>query len=597
MGLLQKACETYDHYSARAGVAETGHETLAPISHIITSAQLEITLNEAGSFVSASAVDKSEPKIIIPVTEDSGGRTSSPCPHPLCDQLSYLAPYDAKKNKMYIEQLSDWAASEYTHPKLNPILTYVKGGTILQDLLRAGLIKLDKKGRPEKEKLMVRWRVLSGVVDVPDACWQDQTLFQSFIRYYRSKQQDGEAALCMIEGTYTTSAKQHPKGIIPINGNAKLISANDKSGFTYRGRFTEDWQAGTVSYEASQKAHNALRWIAAEQGYQVVFGGRTFLCWNPHGIRFPNAVGPFRRGPAKPVPEWSLYKKDLMHTLNGWKSELPENNADVVIAAFDAATTGRLALTYYNELQGSDFLQRLHDWDEHCCWFNGSFGIQSPALYQIVNCAFGTQRTEKGKTDLKTDDRVMKQQMQRLVSCRVDRAMFPTDIKQALFNRAITPQAYERSVWLKLLFTTCAVIKKYDFDHKGEIWEMALEPNKADRSYQYGRLLAVMEKIERDTYNESETREPNAVRMMSVYAQRPEYARMVIWEQLKRAYLPRLTPASRSYYDRLMGEIMENLSSFEAQKNQRLGDSFMMGYYLQRNELYKSKKQTNNEEE
>lgn len=126
---------------------------------------------------------------------------------------------------------------------------------------------------------------------------------------------------------------------------------------------------------------------------------------------------------------------------------------------------------------------------------------------------------------------------------------------------------------------------------------MALEPNKADRSYQYGRLLAVMEKAERDTYNEPETREPNAIRMMSVYAQRPDYARMIIWQQLERAYLPRLTPASRSYYKRLMGEIMENLSAFENQKNQRLGDSFMMGYYLQRNELYKSKKQTNNEEE
>ena len=42
---------------------------------------------------------------------------------------------------------------------------------------------------------------------------------------------------------------------------------------------------------------------------------------------------------------------------------------------------------------------------------------------------------------------------------------------------------------------------------------MALEPEKQDRSYQYGRLLAVLEKAERDTYSSDETREPNAIRM------------------------------------------------------------------------------------
>ena len=43
---------------------------------------------------------------------------------------------------------------------------------------------------------------------------------------------------------------------------------------------------------------------------------------------------------------------------------------------------------------------------------------------------------------------------------------------------------------------------------------MALEPGKQDRSYQFGRLLAVMEKVERDTYTDNENREPNAIRQM-----------------------------------------------------------------------------------
>ena len=62
---------------------------------------------------------------------------------------------------------------------------------------------------------------------------------------------------------------------------------------------------------------------------------------------------------------------------------------------------------------------------------------------------------------------------------------------------------------------------------------MALEPEKQDRSYQYGRLLAVLEKAERDTYSSDETREPNAIRMQPVFSQRPQYASRILWEQIK----------------------------------------------------------------
>ena len=36
---------------------------------------------------------------------------------------------------------------------------------------------------------------------------------------------------------------------------------------------------------------------------------------------------------------------------------------------------------------------------------------------------------------------------------------------------------------------------------------MMLDPKKKDLSYQFGRLLAVLEKAERDTYEDKETRE------------------------------------------------------------------------------------------
>lgn len=577
MGLLQKAVETYDSHLCFASKKQELFSMMAPVGHIVTRAELEITLDSDGKFVNAAAIDKNEPKIIIPATENSAGRTSAPCAHPLCEQIGYLIPTNEKKYKLYVDQLTDWASSAYSHPKLSPILRYVKSETLLSDLIRCGLIKVNEKGLPENEKQLVRWRVLG---EVTEACWLDRTLFDAFTNYYIAVQQ-GEQMLCMVSGKETVAAGQHPKGIIPINGNAKLISANDSSGFTYRGRFTEEWQAAGVGYEASQKAHNAIRWLVQEQG--VLLGGRTFLCWNPQGQTIIPPHLPFISQP-KPIFKPSDYKNTLQTILNSKKAELKITDG-VVLAAFDAATTGRLSLTYYNELQAHDFLQRLHDWDVSCCWPHRYFGIQSPSLRSIIDCAFGTQRDKW----LETDDRVLRQQMQRLIACRVDKALVGADIVKALTNRASRPQAYDSNLWENILFTACAVIRKYRMDRFKEEWNMALEPEKKDRSYQFGRLLAVMEKVERDTYD-NDTREPNAIRMQSVFCQRPMYAAGNLEKQLERAYFPRLKPGNRIWYKNLMGQIMDIISMFPQEDwNKPLEDSYLMGYYLQRSALYTKK--------
>ena len=157
----------------------------------------------------------------------------------------------------------------------------------------------------------------------------------------------------MVSGTITGITDQHPKGVVPLYGNAKIISSNDKVGFTYRGRFEDNRQTATVSYEVSQKAHSALRWLVANQG--TIIGGRVFLCWNPGGVKLPRVNMPLRLGKSSAVFRPSEYRQDLQRTLLGEKERLPQD-AQAVIAAFDAATTGRLSVTYYNELLASDFV-------------------------------------------------------------------------------------------------------------------------------------------------------------------------------------------------------------------------------------------------
>lgn len=591
MGLLQKAVETYDANRALVGVYRDDHDPLAPIGHTLTSAGIEITLDQNGGFLSARKVDKSEPKILIPVTEESSGRTSAPAAHPLCEQLKYVTPKHEKEYTLYLSQLRAWAKSENAHPFLSLILSYVEGGTILPDLWQVGVLD----GREKfDEKLLVRWRVL-GFPEEEPACWKNQNLFRAFIRFYSEQMSDGDTALCMIEGELLPVAAQHPKGIIPINGNAKLISANDSSGFTYRGRFYSDWQASTVSYVASQKAHSALRWLASEQGVREFAGNRIFLCWNPQGKKLPQVMRRMRSDNAEPKTIPSDYRKALQSTMMSFRKDMQLKGTETAVAAaFDAATTGRLALTYYNEISLSAFLQRMQDWDAHCCWYAGKYGIQAPNLFQIVDRAFGTQRGNF----LETDDRIQRQHLQRLLSCKLDGGIFPRDIVQALVQRASTPMAFDEKIWRRILHTACAAVQKYRYDIKQGGNEMDWELDKKDRSFQYGRLLAAMERAEADYYYKTqEQRQTNAIKFMAEFRQRPWTVFERINRQLHQAYLNRIDPWQVSRYERLVGEICGVLREFpEAELNRPLEDIYLMGYELQRNAFFKKNEAEETEE-
>ena len=598
MGLFQKAAETYDAMEHLVGVPIEGKETLAPIGHIIANPKIEITIDAEGNFVRARGIDI---KVPIPCTERSSGRTSGAIAHPLCDNIGYISEYDGGKHELYIEELTRWNNSKFSSPKIHAVYFYVQKGTVLIDLENAGVLKWDNNEKNKtksikNEKDLITWRV-EGLGKNSGAVYEDLELLNNYGKYYLSsvKQNPG---ICMITGECGQTAAQHLKGVSSYSGNAKLISANDTSNYTFRGRFLDDAEALSIGYVSSQKAHNALKWLLSNQGIQI--GERRLICWNPSGIDIPKVSSPlsefFKEIDIDRKADPTNYAKQLRDVVWGYKSKLPENET-VVIASFEAATSGRLSVTYYNELNGSDFIDRLYYWDTTCCWNSYVWGNTAPSLYQIVNCAFGTQRGSEEEARIETDSRILGQQIQRLILCRLDKALFPTDIMKALTQKASNLQIYSLINREKMLVTACAVIKKFRFDHDKEEWNMALEENRRDRSYQYGRLLAILEKIERDTYDQDESRETNAIRSQAVFVQKPELVFSQIMTQLKTGYYPRLSASSRVYYDKLIGEIQEILSELDEKEHGRsLTETYLMGYYLQKNKLY-SKNTKKQEEE
>ena len=126
---------------------------------------------------------------------------------------------------------------------------------------------------------------------------------------------------------------------------------------------------------------------------------------------------------------------------------------------------------------------------------------------------------------------------------------------------------------------------------------MAWALDKKDRSFQFGRLLAVMERAELDYYKKTqELRQTNAIKYMSEYRRRPWAVFERINRQLHQAYLGRIELWQANRYERSVGEITGILSEFiEEELNMPLEDTYLMGYELQRNDYF-TKKETNSEE-
>ena len=137
--------------------------------------------------------------------------------------------------------------------------------------------------------------------------------------------------------------------------------------------------------------------------------------------------------------------------------------------------------------------------------------------------------------------------------------------------------------------TACAALQKYRYDTKQGGNEMAWTLDQTNRSFQYGRLLAAMERLEKDYDDgkESDKWQTNAIKYMSEFRRRPFSTFERVNRHLQQAYLSRVEPWQAGRYQRLVGEIFGILQQFpEEELNRPLEDLYLMGYELQRNAFF-----------
>jgi CRISPR-associated protein Csd1 len=633
MNWIQSLYETYENCQNMLGYSADASRPLLPICHITTQMHIEVAIDGKGNFRRARLVDKDDSTTIIPATESSAGRAGKkPECHPLSDALQYLAgdfvdyggdvtsgfskdPTEPYRN--FVALLTKWCQSKYGHPKARAVLTYVQKKCLMRDLTTQKILLLDIKGKIQskedakrdknvkdifsvvgsQDKAFVRWVVESPESDEPKA-WLDRTLWESWINYYLNTRTD--TGLCIVTGRDRLLTDNHPKYIRREGDNAKIISANDTSGFTFRGRFVDDTQACGVGMETSQKAHYALAWLISRQGYQA--GDLAVVAWATSGVKVIQPTDDPIDALDKDAPAEESKTADtaqdvgirLKKKIAGYRQEIGERG-DVIVLAVDTATesTARLSIVYYRALKGSEFLERIEAWHETCAWRHTYHPVEvkdekgktktiyppfygAPAPPDIAEAAYANNRD--GKFQL--DDKLRKATVKRMLPCIIDDQPIPRDLVESAVRRASSRPGLEGWQWEKTLSIACALFRKYK--ERKEKFEMSLDETRPTRDYLYGRLLAIADVLEeRALYKAKEKRATNAARYMQQFSQRPYQT----WKQIHEALTPYMVRLGGAhYYKNLMAQVI-NLNPEALEGNKPLSGEYLLGYYCQRQKL------------
>jgi CRISPR-associated protein Csd1 len=640
---IQKLYETYENCKSAIG-AETDENRvpLLPICHTTQKAHIEIVIDGKGNFKRAQVIPRQQSRTIIPATESSAGRTSGPVAHPLCDKLQYVAKdymkYGGGKDsrfELYLKELENWSNSTYSSPKMDAVLKYAKKGTVIHDLIEHKILVVGKNGKllekaeGKKEKNMltifdvvnpqseafVRWAVeIQG--DKESRVWWDKTLRKEWIKYYSGMKKI--TSLCYVSGKEELMADQHPAKLRNDGDKAKLISSgkskgkvDDGCGFTFLGRFRNADEASGVGFEASQKAHYALRWLISRQGYQR--GEQAVVAWAVSGKDIPQpfsdplAVIGLDELPSNESP--SAYTAEnigikFRNRIAGYGSEIG-NTSGVVIMALDSASPGRMSITFYRELTGSEYLERINKWHETCTWFHRYRFVEkqkngkskrvplpfegAPSPSDIAEAAYATNNNGK----FQIDDKLRKATIERILPCIIDGQPIPRDIVESAVRRASNRAALESWQFEKTLSIACALFKKFK---QQEDYSMALDPNRKTRDYLYGRLLALADSLEGWALNKAnEDRQTTAARLMNRFAERP----YCTWRTIELALSPykaRLGGKSKKR-QKIIDEVKDLFEPNDFINDKRLSGEFLLGYSCQREFLRNSSEKFKESEE
>ena len=467
-----------------------------------------------------------------------------------------------------------------------------------QERLQSNILKASNEKNCKKlADIFVRFHV---VVDdsTQSALYMNEDLLNEWTNNYKQiLGQPSEAVLDYITGTLQDAQTFFPKKIRHQGDGARIISANDKSIRTFGGRFNprNPQEVSTLGQDAMTKSLYALSWLIGNNN-AFSYDNLVILAWNCEFIVEQNALNLIYSGVVQ--EEDNKSKKSYSFGIDSNKAiqaiayygnrgkvldKLTQEHR-VNIIELDGDTKGRISICYYNEIDSTLYYKNLQNWFQTLQWqwwskdVNG-YILKTPNFDELFRLIYA---------ESKEDNKLHKQFYKQILPCVVEGKNLPKFFVQRAFEKVRKPESFRDmsgnfsiKVWRNAINIACAIFNKY-YNHGGKY--MSLDTNETDRSYLFGRLLALAERVEKTaTSNDQYT---NAERLFTRFTMRPGQTFTTL-NKLLAPYFDKLYSQGKvslvNYYKKSIADILDKMGTENYESKKAVTDMFILGYYGQRN--------------
>ncbi len=521
----------------------------------------------------------------------------------LKDLVSVSSKDSEESEQNDIETQDDEQESEIAIEQIEQENISNTSGQISAERLQNNL-KIADKYFKKLADIFVRFQVI--LDDAQPEIYQNLDILNEWIEFYpeilglRS-----EDCLDYLTGKQEPMQTFYPKKIRHQGDGARIISSNDATIRTFGGRFDPNVpkQAASIGQESMTKALYSLSWLI-KNNHAYSYDGLVILAWSTKFIREENPLNFFgdveyENGKyqfnisSNKALEALAYYGNRSKTLDDLATEHKVN-----VLILDGETKGRISICYYNEIDNTTYYKNLTNWFEtlQWLWWNSDtkeYDLRTPNFTKLFELIY---------KESKEDKKLRKQFYKDILPCVVEGKTLPRYFVQRAFEKVRKPESfkdsqggYSATIWRDAINIACAIFNKY-YDLRGKY--MKLDTNETDRSYLFGRLLALTEKVENVATNYAG--QTNAERLFTRFTMRPGQTFFTLQKQLA-PYFDKLYGQGKAglanYFKNEIAEVLDKMSKEDLASNKAVDEMFILGYYGQRNNKTDKEKENESQNE
>lgn len=537
--------------------ADANREKFPAIGYKLKKFQWTASIHQDGT-ISFIKADKSAQRTIPDISRSSGVK-----PILLTDKAEYVLQFDkdnaTEKNKVrtrqcheaYMSLLKECFEETKSELILRVMIALEKRDWTLPGDMKPGdilVIKLDIDKFPhEEESVQKFWsRKVTPIVD------------------------EAQNKICFICGAKAPAIERHSMEFSIGVDRTKLISANDNAYLSYGLKASE---VAPTCFSCEQKYGQALSYMLRKHTspnlkggpHTFAVGGVTYVYWTRQNN---DEVDQLISCLSDPDPE--SVKRILFSAYSGFENKV--DTSDFCILAL-TANKARLVVRDYTEKPYWKIKEQLKQFFE-------AQDVGGPRLYGIYTLASSMYRD--------ANKEIQKYAIKEWMGWALEGRELSGLVASHILKRI--------QAGGKMHVLHAAAIKSWLVSQNKEVWTVHVDDTKKSDSYLCGRLFAVLEKIQEDAIGGNET-------IASRFFGSASTAPKSIFGMLIRnsqAHLSKIGKQNKGFevnYSKKIQWILEGLQDFPTVLNLHEQAEFSLGYYHEKQNLFKKKSKDEGEED